>query len=334
MQAPSMPPQTRPRRPTRPPPPIPQQALDLSESPIGVTEDHEDRASANASFTNPPFPPPETSLGRSNAPFEDSDDQDSKATSTLTPLRAHYLKKTLLSLELSQELDYITSTSIPPPLSTLSLFGPPFKPFPKDFYTHPSTQRRDIPFIRFMFRQFILTFPFLASAPKDFFSNKLQPFLDSLISRNLNSEIQLFPSEEVEGELEQAGKQKILEKLERYMCLLLGGATKLAEREEVVRLTQKDLERLERIARRNARRYERRKVFDVNIVCVRNVVERRHVRNRSHEVSMIFSFLFCAVRHCELTRLFDDGKRNLSYVRVGLGLKTSLSLDVTVIFGH
>lgn len=311
-----MPPQTRPRRPTRPPPPIPQQAFDPSESPIGVAEDHEDRASANASFNNPPPPPPETSLGRSNAPFEDSNDQDSNTTSTLTPLRAHYLKKTLLSLELSQELDYITSTSIPPPLSTLSLFGPPFKPFPKDFYTHPSTQRRDIPFVRFMFRQFILTFPFLASAPKDFFPNKLQPFLDSLLSRNLSSEIQLFPTEEVEEELEQAGKQKILEKLERYMCLLLGGATKLVEREEVVRLTQKDLERLERIARRNARRYERRKVFDVNIVCVRNVVERGRVRNRSHEEFVIrtrrtgFEDILVSRRYGDFRTLADELRKH------------------------
>ncbi len=290
MADPLMPPQARPRRPTRPPPPIPPHTLDLSEHIPQPPIDHVESAAASCSLTNntPPLEKETSSLlGSAYSDVNDCDDPDSITTSALTPLRAHYLKKTLLSLEFNQEIDYITSTSIPPPLSTLSLLGAPFKPLPKDFYMHPSTQRRDIPFLRFMFRQFILTFPFLAAAPKDFFPDKLQPFLDSLLSRNLSSEIQLFPSEEVEEELDQSGKQKLLEKLERYMCLLLGGATKLVEKEEVVRLTQKDLERLERIARRNARRYQRRKVFDVNIICVRSVVEKRHVRRRVHEVGMI-----------------------------------------------
>jgi PX-associated len=198
---------------------------------------------------------------------------------TLTPLRAHYLKKALVSLEFSYELSFLLNSSISPPLSVLSLFGHPFTPLPKDY-----AQDRDIPFLRFMFRQFVLSFPFLSAAPKGFFPSKLQPFMDSLLSRNLSPDIALFPEEE---DAERTGRAKSLAKLEKHMCLLLGSALKLSEAEEVVRLSQKDLDRLEAMASLRLRRSKGKdhiKAFDVNIVCIRTVSERGRVRTKQHEV--------------------------------------------------
>ncbi|KAF8339060.1 uncharacterized protein EI90DRAFT_3040179 [Cantharellus anzutake] len=342
---------TRPRRPTRPPPPTPTEyptpsvSEDVSRLPIDDSELFED--SRGASYTILMRPEhdassvsEEQSLNMTDGSLIDDGrphTHDNELThiheeptefavekTELTPLRAHYLKKALLTLEFNQELDYITSftTSLPPNISTLSLFGPPFKPLPKDFFLSSSSSGpsqslqgqphiqtlRDIPFLRFMFRQFVLTFPFLSAAPKDFFPNKLQPFLDSLLSRNfsLSSDLYLYPTERElierfsgsggggggKPDEEKEGKEKMLGKLEKYMCLLLGAAMRLWEKEEVVRLTQGDLERLER---RMRKRYEKKRgkgarnsgIFEVNIVCVRSVVEKRHVRKKNHDEFII-----------------------------------------------
>ncbi|KAG9053666.1 hypothetical protein FS842_007511, partial [Serendipita sp. 407] len=57
---------------------------------------------------------------------------------------------------------------------------------------------------------------------------------------------------------------------------------------EVVRLSQRDLDRLEVLARKRAARVQRmRNAFDVNIICVRTVVEKGRVRSRIHEEFII-----------------------------------------------
>src|SRR6266571_1801041 len=101
---------------------------------------------------------------------DDDDDKNSKEAADLTPLRAHYLKKALIQLQFARELDLITAET-PPNVSTLSYLGQPFTNLPKD------APRVDLPFLKYIFRQFVLTFPFMAAAPKDFYSQKLQPFL-------------------------------------------------------------------------------------------------------------------------------------------------------------
>lgn len=151
-----------------------------------------------------------------------------------------------------------------------------------------------------MFRQFVLTFPFLTTAPKDFFPSKLQPFVDSLLSRNLSSELSLFPEEDLEAvDPEHSGTARALAKVEKHMALLLGSAIKLQEEEEVVRLSQKDLDRLEAAQRRRMRRYEGKgkgkEKFNVNVVCVRTVSEKGRVRRKHHDVSvpLVPPFVIC-----------------------------------------
>ena len=196
-----------------------------------------------------------------------------QTASDLTPVRAHYLKKSLVSLQFSRELEVLTNPSSQSSVSILSYLGLPFKPLPKDSGDPP-----DLLFSRFIFRQFCLTFPFLEGAPKDFFPQKLQPFVDSVIARNLSSGME--SSEEAEG----STRLKTMDKLEKHLSLILGAAVKLVEKEEVVRLNQRDLDRLERIVkRRKEKAANLAEKFDVSVVGVRTVIERRHVRSRAHD---------------------------------------------------
>jgi hypothetical protein len=198
----------------------------------------------------------------------------------LTPLRAHYLKKSLIQLQFERELEAITIVNPHwPNVSTLSYLGPPFLPPPKD------APVIDMPFLRYFFRQFVLTFPFMASAPKDFYSQKLQPFVTSMISRNLSAS-SVLDDDEAEARGEQSARKKLLMKVERNLGLFLGAATRLAEQEEVVRLTQVDLDRLEVLTKKRQQKMKKnRDWFEINIVCVRTVVDKGRVRSRAHDVS-------------------------------------------------
>ncbi|SJL02010.1 uncharacterized protein ARMOST_05334 [Armillaria ostoyae] len=188
----------------------------------------------------------------------------------LSPVRAHYLKKSLIQLQFQEELALLTSS---PSSNPFSHIGPPFSPPPK------GATPLDLPFLRYMFRQFVLTFPFMAAAPKGFYSDKLQPFLTAVLSRNLSP---TSPFNEQNGE--EATRMKLLAKLERNLSMFLGAATKLVEPEEVVRLGQADLDRLEELARkRQARNMRKRDIFEVNIVSVRTVIDKGRMRSRIHE---------------------------------------------------
>lgn len=214
-----------------------------------------------------------------------SEEKPVESPKDLTPLRAHYLKKTLIQLQFYRELDAIT-TSAPNNTSTFSYLGPPFSPPPRD------APPLDLPFLRFMFRQFVLTFPFMSAAPKDFYSEKLQPFMASVLSRNL-SPTSIFDEDPENSE--QATRLRLLAKLERQLSLFMGSATKLVEREEVVRLTQLDLDRLEELSRkRQAKNLKERDIFEVNIVSVRTVVDKGRVRSRVHEVRISVPSPLCS----------------------------------------
>lgn len=202
----------------------------------------------------------------------------SPSETDLTPLRAHYLKKSLIQLQFAREFDFLTSQG-PTNVSTLSYLGSPFSPPPKD------APPADLPFLCYVFRQFILTFPFMAAAPKDFYSQKLQPFVAAVVSRNLTS-TSVFDDD---TDTEKASRKKIFKKLERNVSLFMGKATKLVEHEEVVRLTQSDLDRLDLLSKKRQARLAKMKdldIFEVNIVSVRTVIDKGRIRNRIHDVCL------------------------------------------------
>lgn len=243
--------QSKPRRPERELPPLPDQvdaATDRNEHtlPPSVTEEPEQDAATTEEATK------------------------------LTPIRAHYLKKTLVTLQVGRELHAITTAPTVPNLSTLSYLGPPFSAPPRD------APPIDLPFLKFIFRQFVLTFPFLSQTPRNFYSEKLEPFVASALARNLVAGNAL---EDSADDSEQASRKKLITRMEKQVSLMYNLATKLVEPESVVRLTQVDLNRIETLARkRNARLAKNKTVFEVNIVCIRAIINKGRVRSKVHEV--------------------------------------------------
>lgn len=190
----------------------------------------------------------------------------------LTPLRAHYLKKSLVLLQLRRELADLSSAPADN-ASALAYLGPPFAP------PHSRATRLDLPFLKYIFRHFVLSFPFLAAAPNSFYSDKLQPFVDSVFARNLS------PSFLDNTDSQDPAPRKLIAKVERNLAMFLSSAIKLDEPEDVLRLSQADLRSLERaVNKRLAKRNPRSTLFHVNIVSVRTVTDRGRVRSRVHEV--------------------------------------------------
>lgn len=238
----------------------------------------------------------------------------------LTPIRAHYLKKSLVQLQSHRELELLTSTeppfNAPHPnpahvgssagsISTLAYLGPPFAPPPKH------APFLDLPFLRFIFRQFVLSFPFLATVPPEFYSAKLQPFIASVLARRFGSEGSLdYLLDDNPNQSDDAHKnRKPLAKIERNLSLFLSTAIKLAEPEQVVRLSQSDLERLENLAKKRVKK-KKDDVFEVNIVCVRTVVDGGRMRSRAHNVCWL-CLLFCDDSNPGLGVCCEDAKDRL-----------------------
>ncbi|CAE6391884.1 unnamed protein product [Rhizoctonia solani] len=270
----STPVSARPDKPGRAPPPVP---IDVtSDAPKAELATPVSQRNGSASYDQPGA---KSTTGRAITHNLDSPDD----LQTLTPLRAHYLKKTLISLQFSEELKLLTTQPSNPNVSTLSYLGAPFTSLPRD------VPRQDLPFLRFMFRQFALTFPFLAAAPKDFFPNKLQPFIASVVARNLSSATNLLESDD---ETQTNDGQQMLSKAEKHLALLFGASMKLVENEEVVRLSQADLARIEKAAERRRKKAEaaggkRPEVFDVNVIAVRAITDKGRVRSKVHEEFVI-----------------------------------------------
>ncbi|KAI5475527.1 Phox-like domain-containing protein [Pseudohyphozyma bogoriensis] len=225
----------------------------------------------------------------------------------LTPLRAHYLKRELVTLEFVRELSALDSPG------ALSVLGPPFLPKRRFVDGVPVAEggglplpvlagfddedeeedKVDLPFLRFFFNHFLLTFPFLQSCPDTFFSHKLQPFVYSFVSRNISS------SDERE---ETTARKKIAGKFEKQFGLLLSAAIKLTENggvEEVVRIADEgDSYAAAPASNRKANgptfvpmsvsaskqgHQKSEDEFSINVVSVRHMVARGRVRNKAHE---------------------------------------------------
>ena len=273
-------PSLRPQRPTRNPPPEPPIETD-------VPQPEPDPASSPIAADPAPSNQKPTDIQVNGVDVSDANGFND--LSNLTPIRAHYLKKTLIQLQFNEELDIVTSPGHGT-VSPLSYLGQPFKPPPKDA---PSIS---LPFLRYIFRQFVLTFPFLDGAPNNFFPDKLQPFAASVLSKNLSPTSVMDEDIEQTGEASKSTRKNLMTKAERSLSILLSSGTKLVEPERVVRLSQADLNRLEAIAKnRIARERKSRDSLDVNIICVRTVITKGRVRSRAHDV--------CILSHNQFPRL-------------------------------
>ncbi|GLB33834.1 putative PX-associated protein [Lyophyllum shimeji] len=286
------PPPIRPRRPTRSLPPLPPLVTGSDEPGIDNDHQHDEQ--------------PVRSSGEELSPLADNP----QPAADLTPLRAHYLKKSLIQLQFRHEIDAITTHS-PTNSNKLSFLGPPFTPPPRN-----ADPYLDLPFLRYIFRQFVLTFPFMAAAPKDFYSEKLQPFVTSALSRNLSPTSVLDDDDSADATVEQATRKKLMARVERNLALFLGAATNLVEPEQVVRLNQSDLDRLEALAKKRMAKLSKTKtVFEVNVIGVRTVVDKGRIRSRAHEEFIIrtrrsnFPDIFVSRRYGDFRTLASELQR-------------------------
>ncbi|KAK0528581.1 hypothetical protein OC842_004504 [Tilletia horrida] len=186
----------------------------------------------------------------------------------LTPVRAHYLKKALIRLQVENEMRSLSKRD------ALATFGPPFR---------PSAQARstDLPFLRFMFQHFVLTFPFLRSAPPNFFADKVQVFVDRFLEKNISS---------TDDREEITKRRQITSKFERYVVLLMTAAIRCKDNlEEIVRISEADSAKLSATQQRvrAAVKGELNDTFEVNIVGVRTITTKGRLRNRYHEEFII-----------------------------------------------
>ena len=272
---------TDPRNLARQPSLHPRQPVRALLEPIQADAGHSEADLASSPIAADPAPSNQKTADAQVDGTDVSDIDDSNDLSNLTPIRAHYLKKTLIQLQFDRELDIVTSPAHGT-VSPLSYLGQPFKPPPKD------APRINLPFLRYIFRQFVLTFPFLDEAPKNFFPDKLQPFVASVLSKNLSPTSIMDEDPEQIGEASKSTRKKLMVKAERSLSILVSSGIRLVEPEQVVRLSQADLNRLEAIAKnRLARERKSKDAIDVNIICVRTVISRGRVRSRAHDVCIL-----------------------------------------------
>ncbi|OWZ64547.1 hypothetical protein AYX14_06457 [Cryptococcus neoformans] len=272
-------------------------------------------------------------------PYHSTLPTSSDPPTVLTPLRAHYLKKTLVSLQVSHELALITDPVLG--ANALGLLGDPFVLPPQarqealqrvSEIARAEGQVGDLPFLRFMFHQFLLPFPFLTAAPPTFWSAKVQPFLSSFLSTTgisahatqTEQEREVVESLMSKDELKEVQeRRKLWVKVEKHLALMFGLGIKLTNGEEVVRIGQAELKRLEALQEERKRKWMEKHGgrqpgeahatgFEVNVIGVRLVMEKGRVRNRSHEEFIIrtsrhgVSDVFVSRRYGDFRRLAEE----------------------------
>lgn len=312
-------PPSPPKAPSRPPPPVDDDDEEIAQLGESVTHTHLASGSglgagesAPAARTRPPVPKSSARIAAQHInPFHSTLPSAEMVPPTiLTPLRAHYLKKTLVNQQIHYELDVITDPRLG--AAALGLLGSPFtlpESAKNEVLAVAGTDGRatgarvgDLPFIRFMFHQFLLPFPFLAAAPPTFWNAKVQPFLSSWLATTGVSQHQTITPQErevteslmtKEEKKEAEERRKLWTKVEKHLGLMISVGIKLAGGEEVVRIGQSELRRIEEAQQARRKKYAEKMGqvemlhFDVNVVGVRTVKERGHVRSKHHEVSRL-----------------------------------------------
>jgi hypothetical protein len=184
------------------------------------------------------------------------------------------LKRELVGGQLAIELNALGDPN------ALSKIGWPFDPRPP---VADSDDDSNLPFLRFFFHHFVMTFPFLAEVDTSvFYSKKLQPFIESFMARNIS-----VNDEREEETGIQTKRHKLAGKAEKHVGLLISSAVKLADnegREEVVRIVDVKTAAPAAAGPSTTHTGPSQALFQVNVVGVRTVTERARLGRRvKHE---------------------------------------------------
>lgn len=149
----------------------------------------------------------------------------------------------------------------------------------------------DLPFIRFIFHHFVLSFPLLAKTSPAFYKDKLQPFVHSFLARNISTS---------DDRGVETKRHAFAGKIDKHLGLIIAAAVKLTDnngQESVVRVTEKDIGAMSQSGSLDAPGQSRAGLsvpssargdgFEVNIVTVRTVVSKGRLKVSTREEFVI-----------------------------------------------
>ncbi|KUI61401.1 hypothetical protein VP1G_08564 [Cytospora mali] len=222
---------------------------------------------------------------------------------SLTGKQEHYLKRELISEQVSSEINELNSPT------ALRRFGSPFKSDLGEVTPYDS----ELPILRYIFVHHVREFPFLDKArEKEFWQDKLQVFLESFASKSISSS---------EDRLEETKRRKLAKKSTKLVELMMvSGIPTSSGFEERIRFSE--LEVVDRDAIDTGVLHTQPEGnhingWDVNITGVRVVKVKGSIRSQKHA-----EFLLRVKRRGELE--YFIGRRYGDFNRLHKGLRLEL----------
>jgi hypothetical protein len=192
----------------------------------------------------------------------------------------------------------------------------------------------DLPFLRYIFTNFVLEFPFLKKEQDDKFWDKCETFLAEFQKRRIGSS----------DKNEVSQRKKMEYKVEKMIVILLGAAIQTVQgKEEGIKVDQKMLTQSNIVQNQAAANKLSRDLadlenedtymqwvgmngLDINIVTVREVGEKRTLREKPHAEFIIQTYfehsqdpnlpIYVAKRHGQFRQLHDDLRKKFPTIEV------------------
>lgn len=236
----------------------------------------------------------------------------------LDPKETHYLKRELITQEIHGELEKLVQSAS----------------FQILLDQNTPLAESELPFLTYIFNTLVLDFPFLKKEQDDKFWVKCETFLTEFQKRRIASS----------DKSEQSQRKKMEYKMEKMIVILLGAAIKTVQgKEEGIKVDQQMLSqskteeqkrqdnRLTRdlISLENEDAYMQwvgTNGLDINIVTVREVGEKRTLREKPHAEFIVQTYfehdedpnqaIYVAKRHGQFRQLQDDLKKKFPTIDI------------------
>ncbi|KAI9052815.1 hypothetical protein LZ554_003088 [Drepanopeziza brunnea f. sp. 'monogermtubi'] len=229
--------------------------------------------------------------------------EESTHGQALTGKQEHYLKRELLSQQVTYEITELNSPT------ALQRFGAPFK---SDF-GEVSPLDSELPILRYIFVHHVREFPFLDKArEKEFWQDKLQVFLQSFANKHISSS---------EDRLEETKRRKLSIKCQKLVELMMvSGIPTASGYEERIRFSELevvDAGAIDHGVMNTLPEGHFTNGWDVNVSGVRTKSVKRNVRHHKHA-----EFILRVKRKNELE--FFVGRRYGDFCRLHKNLRIEL----------
>ncbi|KOS19550.1 PX domain-containing protein [Escovopsis weberi] len=221
----------------------------------------------------------------------------------LTGKQEHYLKRELMSEQVSWEISELNSPT------ALQRFGAPFRSDQGEVSPHES----ELPILRYIFVNHVRDFPFLDKAKeKEFWQDKLQIFLESFAMKQISSS---------EDRLEETKRRKLAIKSRKLVELMMvSGIPTSSGFEERIRFSEieiVDSNAIDRGVMNTIPEGNYIHGWDVNVAGVRSISVKRNIRYHKHA-----EFVLRIKRKGELE--YFVGRRYGSFAKLYRNLRNEL----------